>query len=192
MWRRISLDPRWLSGGKGVCPLDATMLVDFRGENVPPGIAIKRCVRCGKWWFPSDSLFRYKPAVEAKVNYFRLWGLQTDFSALALPVTAVVVLSLGTWWGVKMVQNRQGVKTEAGVGIRDFSATYVGGGEVIVTFKTERYLERVKYQKVGETFEHSAEITSEGGVNVVRLSGLEYRQWYVLKVGEKEYHFQAL
>src|SRR5580765_8080502 len=64
-WNRISADPRWLADGSGLCPLDKTKLVNFSGENVPPDLVVRKCTRCGRMWFAGDSLFDYKPAVEA-------------------------------------------------------------------------------------------------------------------------------
>ena len=101
--RRISIDPLWLKGGKGECPQDGLMLTRFRSESVPENVEIKRCIRCGKWWFPRDNLFEYKQAVEAKLRYFQLWGKTIDFEAVALPILVLVILLLGLYVGVKLI-----------------------------------------------------------------------------------------
>lgn len=79
------------------------MLTRFRSESVPENVEIKRCIRCGKWWFPRDNLFEYKPAVEAKLRYFQLWGKTIDFEAVALPILVLVILLLGLYVGVKLI-----------------------------------------------------------------------------------------
>lgn len=106
-WRRISASTDLLRGGKGVCPLDGLPLQRFSGESVPHHIIVKRCGRCGKWWFGGDSLFEYKPAQEVKVKYFQLWGLPADVANILLPVVAVIVLAVGIFLGMKLVQSQQ-------------------------------------------------------------------------------------
>lgn len=106
-WRRISIPVEILQGGTGVCPLDGLPLTRYAGESVPTSLAVKRCGRCGKWWFGGDSLFNYKPAQEAKVKYFQLWGLAADVSSLLLPIVAVIILALGIWMGLNLVQSQQ-------------------------------------------------------------------------------------
>lgn len=106
-WRRISAPVEVLRVGGGVCPLDGLPLKRYVGENVPPQLLVKRCDRCGKWWFGGDSLFSYKPAQEAKVKYFQLWGLTSDVNNLLLPVVVVVILALGIWVGLDLIRSQQ-------------------------------------------------------------------------------------
>lgn len=107
VWRRISTPVEALRGGTGVCPADGLPLKRYTGENVPPQLLVKRCERCGKWWFPSDFLFDYKPAQEAKIKYFNLWGIASDISNLLLPIVVIIVLAIGIWVGLDLVKSQQ-------------------------------------------------------------------------------------
>lgn len=94
--------------GTGVCPADGrTHLERYTGESVPADVVVKRCRRCGWWWFGGNSLFEFKPAQEAKVKYFKLWRLAGDVSTFWLPVLAVIILAVGLAVGVELVRTRQ-------------------------------------------------------------------------------------
>jgi len=112
-WVPLKMDEWWLNQGTNACPVDGAQLVRYQGESVPPNIVIKRCDRCGRWWFPTDSLLSYKPAQEAKLNYFKLWGLTADVASLALPALGIVLVLLGTVVGTRLIQQRQGSAIEA-------------------------------------------------------------------------------
>ena len=112
-WRRISIDKRWISGGKHVCPIDGTLLLKHEGESVPVFIEAQRCARCGRWWFSGDSLFVYKPAAEAKVNYYKLWQVAANLEELMLPIMVVTVLLAGLVIALDLVQTRQQVGVPA-------------------------------------------------------------------------------
>lgn len=90
-----------------MCPVDGLPLIRYAGESVPASLAVKRCGRCGKWWFPGDSLFEYKPAQEAKIKYFQLWGLVADMRSLLLPIVAIMVLAIGIWVGLDLIRSQQ-------------------------------------------------------------------------------------
>ena len=112
-WRRISIDQMWLRGGKGLCPLDGIILKRYIGEGVPQQMEVLRCVRCGKWWFPRDSMYEYKQAAEAKGNYYRLWGLKGDMESLALPILGLIVLLMGLFTGVRLILEHPEILTRA-------------------------------------------------------------------------------
>lgn len=106
-WTRLEIDPGWLTLGNNTCPVDGTTLLRHSGDNVPAHIVIKRCEMCGRWWFPTDNLLLYRPAVEAKVNFVKLWGLTADVASMTLPALIVLVAILGIVAGVRLVQVRQ-------------------------------------------------------------------------------------
>lgn len=106
-WRRISAPTELLKKGTGICPQDGLPLKRYAGENVPANILVKRCDRCGKWWFGGDALFDFKPAQEAKVKYFQLWGLAADVGSLLLPIITVIVLAVGVWIGLELIKSQQ-------------------------------------------------------------------------------------
>ncbi|MBI2008044.1 hypothetical protein HYS82_00080, partial [Candidatus Amesbacteria bacterium] len=133
-WTAVKMEEGWLNQGTNVCPVDGVQLVRYQGESVPGNVVIKRCDRCGRWWFPTDSLLAYKPAVEAKLNYFKLWGLTADVASLALPALGIVLVLLGTAVGTKLIQQRQASAVAAQTIVTDFSTTSVGMGEVLMSF----------------------------------------------------------
>lgn len=112
-WRRISAPVDAFKTGRGNCPLDGLPLKQFSGESVPHHIVVKRCDRCGKWWFGGDSLFDFKPAQEAKVKYFQLWGLPAEVTNVLLPVVAVIILAIGIWIGLELIKSQQRPLIEA-------------------------------------------------------------------------------
>ena len=112
-WRRISIDKRWISGGKHLCPIDGTILIRHSGESIPAFIETSRCARCGRGGFPRDSLFVYKPAFEAKVKYYKLWNLAARLEDLMLPIVVIIVLLAGLVVALRLVQERQQVAVPA-------------------------------------------------------------------------------
>lgn len=186
-WRRISISSSWLSQGKGVCPADGMMLAPYSGESIPKSLAVKRCARCGKWWFPSESLFEYKPAAEAKVSYFRLWGLVSDSKSLLLPVMSVVVLIVGAIFGVNLVQKNQFASVGADSGIRDIAVTYAGSGNAVVVFRADKDVESIAYRDIMTIGWKKVEVQKGEGVYVAQLSGLTDGWDYYFLIGGKEY-----
>lgn len=107
LWRRISIPGEWASGGKGMCPRDSVILERYEGECLPSELAAFRCMLCGFWWFPKDSLFSYKPAQEAKREYMRLWQIPFRLKELLLPIASIVVILAGLATVVLLLQYRQ-------------------------------------------------------------------------------------
>jgi len=168
--RRLSVDPVWLKGGKGVCPLDGTMLTRYRGESVPQNLAVMHCIRCGKWWFPGDGFIDYKPAVEAKLNYFRLWGKDTDLGEIILPMVMVIILTAGAVAGVMLVREKQTAQILAGSGVTVHVILYQKPDE-----KTWRYVPAAETE----------------GKYSARISGIEEGQVYAVKINGQDYWFTA-
>ena len=188
--RRLSVDPVWLKGGKGVCPLDGTMLTRYRGESVPQNLAVMHCIRCGKWWFPRDGFIDYKPAVEAKLNYFRLWGKDTDLGEIILPMVMVIILTAGAVAGVMLVREKQTAQILAGSGVTEFSASYLDG-EAEINFVSGRKVHVILYQKPDEkTWRYVPAAETEGKYSA-RISGIEEGQVYAVKINGQDYWFTA-
>jgi len=191
-WRRISIDPVWLSGGKGVCPLDKSHLQRYIGESVPQNVLVQRCPRCGKWWFTGDGLFKYKPAAEAKLNYFRLWGITSDLKGLALPIVGVVMLVLGTALGVSMVRTTQDPAINASVGIRSFSGTYLSGeGMLLVVFESGLPLENLEYRGPRDSDWIAVQLQKKNGLFEAKIAGVEMGDIYDIRVAGKIYQVEV-
>ncbi len=73
------------------CPRDGVMLEPTTaGENVPPEVALLRCSQCmGVFAFPDD-LVKFKKAQEAKIDYFKLWGIPLP-SVRSIAIVSVIL-----------------------------------------------------------------------------------------------------
>ena len=171
-WMKIEVDEGWLNLGNNACPVDDAKLVRYQGENVPSNVVVKRCERCGRWWFPTDSLLDFKPAQEAKVNYFKMWGMATDVSALLLPALGLVVVVTGVITGVRVVQQKQEARIEASALVSNFGTTNLGGGNVLVGFSSPVVIREIEYRKAGEADWLRVSVKLEGKIYLVKLSGI--------------------
>jgi hypothetical protein len=190
-WRRISISPSWISGGKGMCPADGMKLSGYKGEGIPPTLAVSRCSRCGKWWFPGDSLFIYKPAIETKMTYSRLWGVVGETKSMLLPVLSVAVFLAVTVLGVSLVQKRQLLEAGAGSGVTDVAITYAGEGKAVVVFKADNEVAEIGYKEDLDIGWKTEVTVRKENVYTVQISGLtEGREYYFL-IGGREYKFRT-
>lgn len=199
-WRRISIDPIWLKGGKGNCPLDNQMLIRYIGDAVPRDVPAMRCIRCGKWWFPGDSLFNFVPALESKVRYMGLTGNFAEISKIGLPILVAVLLLGGMAVGVNLVKMRTQTAVPAAMLAQKVAVTYMGEGRAVATFTGSFDGGLVKYrvnQMRPMSRANESELWSEAAVSCIqaacqaKLIGLEYGKEYVLVVGGEEYLFEA-
>ena len=189
LWRRISISSQWISGGKGVCPLDQSMLVRYTGDAVPKTIPAMRCPRCSKWWFPGDSLFDFKPAQEAKVSYFKWWGVTADLAGMILPVATVVLLTAGVMGGVILVRQKQQIGVPASSGVRDFRVAYQGRGKVIIWFNAEAQMTEIEFRVVSETQWSRVGVQRSGNGYEAEIYGLVEGEKYVARIGGREFEF---
>lgn len=189
--RRISVSTSFLTGGRGVCPGDGLKLVRYQGEQIPVNVSMMRCERCGKWWFPGDNLFLYKPAVEAKTMYLRLWGVPFQPKSVLLPLVLVTLLLGGAVTGVTLVQQRQGVPTAAKGLLTEFSGNYLGRGEAIIGFKSRIAVSEVEYRRADDKDWEWADVVFMNGFYVVNLAGLVEGEGYVVRIAGEEWGFVA-
>jgi hypothetical protein len=154
-------------------------------------MVVQRCSRCGKWWFPGDSLFSYKPAVEAKINYLHQWGITSDVASLVLPVLMVAVLIMGTVAGVGLVRKQQQARVAASLGLRELAVTYLGGGKGLIVFKVNQPVSEVEYKPVGGWTWNKVAVTPKDGYYMGNLTGLVEGKDYYIRVVGKEFKFSA-
>ncbi len=188
----ITPDASVLRFGAGTCPNDGFALVRFQGESVPSSVLVKRCKSCGFWWWPNDNLLRYKPAQEAKVNYFKQWGIAADLSALTLPVLVLAVLGVGLGVGIYGVRVRHQLQIEADAGVSQYSATYLGNGVELITFRSRGIVSSLDYKLEGSD-EWSTTVVENVGNNVYqsRVEGLTEDRLYLVRILTKEYEFET-
>lgn len=188
-WSALRMDEWWLNQGMNACPVDGAQLVRYRGESVPETMVVKKCDRCGRWWFPTDSLLSYKPAQEAKLNYFKLWGMTADVASLVLPALGIVLVLLGTVVGTKLIQQRQGSAVEAQSAITDFSTTYLETGEVLISFRSTVAIDNMEMRKAGENeWQKIGVARSQGNIYITRLR-LDPGE-YEARIWKREYKFR--
>lgn len=188
-WVPLKMDEWWLNQGTNACPVDGVQLVRYQGESVPGNMVIKRCDRCGRWWFPTDSLLSYKPAVDAKLNYFKLWGLTADIASLALPALGVVLALLGTVVGTKLIQQRQVSAVEAQDIVTDFSTTPLGSGEVLIGFKSAAVVSEIELRKADEAEWRKVGVERVSGNLYLTKLELESGE-YQVRIWRREYRFR--
>lgn len=200
-WRRISIDPMWLRGGKGTCPLDGSMLTRYTGDSIPINVLTMRCVRCGKWWFPGDNLFVFKPALDAKTNYLRLWGLTGSVAKVGLPVIVTALLIGGMITGLALVKTKTQSNVPAAGVVRNVKVSYVRDGIGIATFEVSGVKVDILRYRSSKTLgvSRANEEGSWSSANVVcigvacqsQLVGLQKGQEYTLEVSGNDYLFVA-
>lgn len=191
-WRRIKIDSVWLTGGKGMCPQDGTMLQKYMGDAVPGNIDVKRCIRCGKWWFPGDSLHEFKPAQEAKSLYFRLWGITQDAATLILPIIAGILVVGGLGASLFLVKNEQRVQVSAQQQHPQVVVQQGVPGELrIVVFDVD-FQGVAAYRQAGQTEWITTTLVSEGpGMPGWYLRGLVPGEMYELVVAGRQVNVVA-
>ncbi|OGD04286.1 hypothetical protein A2989_04570 [Candidatus Amesbacteria bacterium RIFCSPLOWO2_01_FULL_48_25] len=112
-WPGKMIAGKWMVVGEERCPRDRQLLMKYEGESVPFNVSVKRCTKCGWWWWPGDELYRFKPAQEVKKDYFRLWGKMAETGSLLLPLLIIAVILSGLVAGLMLVQIRQQVGVPA-------------------------------------------------------------------------------
>lgn len=177
--------------GSGACPVDGAKLERFEGESVPGSVVTKRCPKCGWWWFGADNLFKFKPAQEAKVNYYKSWGITSSLTAMLLPVLSLVVLVGGAVVGVRLLQTRQ-VPVNAASVVSRVSLTYVGNGEAVVGFFSQIEVGAIEYRRIDdEEWFRVPVVKGFGGQYETRLTQLEEGMEYRVRIGERVYQLKA-
>lgn len=170
-----------------MCPLDGVLLQRYTGESVPRTMVVKRCIRCGRWWFPADMFFSYKPAAEAKVNYIRQWGIASDVGGMILPIVSVAVLLMGLGVTAGLVRIRQQATISATTGLRDYAGVYVGSGQALLTFTSDQPTEAIEYRLIDSDEWLTAVVYSENGYYKATLENLTEGEKYIVRIREREY-----
>ena len=183
--RRIKIDPMWLSGGKGMCPQDGIYLQNYIGDQIPGYLHVKRCVRCGKWWFAGDSMFEFKALQVGGQNlYFSQPQDISKYLGVLLPAFALLVLVGGLGVAVKMTSQRQIILVPAYTESR-FLVEYLGDGVIKITDKSGNEPMFVNYRRWGSDEEF---VEVRGGV----IEGVVEGDTYEIKVETEIINFIAI
>ncbi len=177
--------------GEGLCPVDKVRMTALAGENIPTGLVIEKCEKCGWWWFPKDSLFGFKQAYDLKKNYLKVWGKKSEQAMFVLPALFTLVLVIGLSVGVIKVKNRQNTDVSASSEVTGFGSVYLGAGRTSVVFRSSGKVSQVYYKKAGEIDWNSAGVSEDNGLYTADLKWLDSDTNYVVKVLEKEFKFKT-
>lgn len=190
-WRPTQVDPAILGFGDHMCPTDGVELKLFSGHQVPKDLPVWRCGKCQWWWWPGDSLFKFKPWQEERVQKARAAGVMAGLAAFMLPLVGLVVLISGLGVGLSLVGRRQQAAVPASAGVREFAAVYIGSGEEIVSFRSEASVGGIEYRTVGEEEWNDLPATAVGSLYRVSLKNLAEGGSYEVRILDKEYQFEA-
>lgn len=191
-WPQTGVTRAWAGNGTDECPVHVGMeLQRFTGDSVPSDMVVKKCRQCGWFWFPGNTIFSFKPAQEAKINYYRLWNLPPSSAGLMLPIAALLVLIGGGAVAIKLVRDQQYVLINASGVISEFSVTYLGDGQELLSFKSQTPVSAIQYRKLGDSVWSSALLSSQTNVYQLTLSGLEVNAIYQVQIFNKIYSFQT-
>ena len=190
-WPGAKNQSTFISTSSNACPKDNTELENFRSEAVPPSMHIKQCKTCGWYWFPGNTLFDYKPAQEAKINYFKAWGLATSVQALLLPALVVVLLIVGTTVGVNLVLNQNRTAIDASSEISAVNLGYIGQGEALVSFQAKTQILQIEYKTITDKVWQTQEMKFENNLYITKLTNLTEGELYIVKIAGKEFELRA-
>lgn len=186
----VKADLEKFVGKTNQCPMDGSPLFGYSGEDMPPEVPVLKCSHCGQWWFPGDTLFKFKKAYEAKTNYEKMWKRRAPLMVMALPVMMVLALLLTMGIVVRNINSKQEVGTQASIG-EEFNAQYQGEGRELIRFKTEK-VDMVWYRKVGEDVWGPVEISVVGqGWYRAILTNIDEKSVYQILIADKKYYFRA-
>lgn len=178
--------------GNNTCPRDGTPLNRFTGESAPANLQIMRCDKCAWWWFPGNNLFAFKPAQEAKVAYFKSWGMAASLSALLLPVMTLVIMVVGTAIGVNMLKYQQKTGVNASSEVYDVYVGYIGSGQALVSFKSKTKLETIDYKKIEDTSWFTWPVKLENDLYITKILNLEEQKIYLVRILGKEFELRTM
>ncbi|KKU64114.1 MAG: hypothetical protein UX87_C0012G0003 [Candidatus Amesbacteria bacterium GW2011_GWA1_47_16] len=169
------------------CPVDGTEMSKPReGESFPAQLGLVKCPQCNMWWVPGNDLFELAQAYKAKKDYQMFWNKPAEWTAWAMPVVTVLLLTLGVAGGVYMVRYRQqaGIIT-ADSGIISFAAVYTGQGQATVSFKSQQEVKFIEYRQENAVEWLPAPVILTGKLYITRLSGLTEGGSYEIRIGDK-------
>lgn len=190
-WPGAKNQNSFISTSSNACPKDKSELENFRSEAVPPSMHIKQCKTCGWYWFPGNTLFDYKPAQEAKINYFKAWGLATSVQALLLPVLVVVLLIVGTTVGVNLVLNQNRTAIDASSEITAVNLGYIGRGEALVSFQSKAKIAEIEYRMISDQGWKMKDVKLENGLYITKLTGLTEGELYIVRIAGREFELRV-
>lgn len=139
--------PIHMSLPQHVCPRDRHQLVHFQGESIPAHMDIFRCPKCTGIWFPHSTLFAFKKAQDAKLNYFKLWNIPlSSIYAILLPALLLIIIGGSLVATLSGVQKNTDVRIRAEQPISKPLILTPGNDEVLISFSTQKpAITKIKY-----------------------------------------------
>jgi hypothetical protein len=188
----VKADVEKFVGKTNQCPIDGAPLFGYTGDDMPPEVAALKCSHCGQWWFPMDTLFKFKKAYEVKNSYTKLWQKKNQLTMVAMPILMVLVLMVTMGVVVNNIGKPQTVGTKATFGAVQFTADYIGGGQEVLTFKLEKSPDMILYKRIQDEVWGPADVEVNGnGWYTVRLAKVDEQSVYQVQIAGKKYYFKA-
>lgn len=142
---------REIFGGPGLCPHCRVPLRILHLESVPPDLNIFACPQCQGNWFSHKTLWEFKKAQAAKIEYFKAFKIPlSNLTSVLLPLFLFAILGLGLGLGVLQVREAQEIRTRARQLIGQPQVIILDQTSVIVAFQTSRAVtSQIEYWQAG-------------------------------------------
>jgi hypothetical protein len=178
------------NNGNDSCPVHPHMKLDrYEGDSVPQNLTVKRCRLCNWWWFPHNTIFQFKPAQEAKVHYYRLWGMPADLKGLMLPVLSLLVLVSGGVVALQLVRQQQFAQLNASGVAADVLISYLGDGRVSISFRSLIDISEIEFKNKSALNWQKVGVALTNDLYGVEVTGLNVNQVYQVRILGKIYEF---
>lgn len=179
------------NNGTDSCPVHPHMKLDrYVGDSVPQNLVVKRCSLCKWWWFPHNNIFQFKPAQEAKLNYYRAWGMPADLRGLMLPVLSLLVLVSGGVVAVQLVRQQQTAILDASGVATNVVMTYLGEGRALISFTSLIDVTEIEFRSTNTNRWTPILVELENGVYQVVVTGLSEGESYKVRILGRVYDFK--
>lgn len=134
-WKKINIDETRIGAGDDACPYDQTKLEKYEGSLVPAEFKVRQCPTCHWWWFPGDTLFKFKPLQEKRVSdQAKVKPLLPMLMAALIPLMSLALLITGGIVGVRLLGGEQKVEVAASGRLKDVSGLVFENGSAIISF----------------------------------------------------------
>lgn len=182
-WTSIVANKEIMKHGDNCCPRDGTKLLLGIGEEVPVELGARKCEMCKWWWFPLDTLSKYKPKKSVTIRRTGPWAMAGAIASITLPLMFLTVL-------VGAMMTRQQFTTSAGAGVSNYTATYMGGGQESISFTSYSQISQIVIRKNDGTWT-DLPVNRKGNLYSLGIGGLQEGINYEIIIAGKIFKFQT-
>jgi hypothetical protein len=110
----------------------------FRGESIPYDLSVYQCKKCGGFWFPFNTLNRFKAAQKTKLDYYKQWKIPLpSVYSVILPLMILIILGTGLLAVMTGINRETDTRIKADVPISKPLVLHPDATSVIISFKTD-------------------------------------------------------